>query len=153
MASKELALSSLFLLWNQITPTPLNDNLVTVVVALERQKCVAAAEAMTINRGRLRLRRRLIKPLPRCPAPCFPCEREWPRGNDLNKPSSVVHPYSVPPTPPRRGRESVRSPRGESRRGESRTAIRGAKGGRHLIGLLGRRQTQTGSQLRNTGYK
>ena len=66
MASKELALSSLFLLWNQITPTPLNDNLVTVVVALERQKCVAtrgAAEAMTINRERLR-RGGLIKPLP-----------------------------------------------------------------------------------------
>ena len=57
LASNELALSSPILLWNQITPTPLNDNLVTVVVALERQKCVAAAEAMTINRERLRLRR------------------------------------------------------------------------------------------------
>ena len=57
MASNKLALSSPILLWNQITPTPLNDNLVTVVVALERQKCVAAAaEAMTINRERLRLR-------------------------------------------------------------------------------------------------
>ena len=66
------------------------------------------------------------------------------------RPSCIPPPL---PTPPRRGRESVRSPRGESRRGESRTAICGAKGGRHLIGLLGRRQTQTGSQLRNTGVK
>ena len=48
--------SHISLLWNQITPTPLNDNRVMVVVALERQKCVAA-EAMTINRQKLRLRR------------------------------------------------------------------------------------------------
>ena len=108
----------------------------------DNQSGEAAAAAASLSRS-----------LPRCPAPCFPCEREWPRGNDLNKPSSVVHPFPVPPTAPRRGRESVRSPRGESRRGESRTAIRGAKGGRHLIGLLGRRQTQTGSHRRNTGVQ
>ena len=108
----------------------------------DNQSGEAAAAAASLRRS-----------LPPCPAPCFPCEREWPRGNDLNKPSSVVHPFPVPPTPPGRGRESVRSPRGESRRGESRTAIRGAKGGRHLIGLLGRRQTQTGFHLRNTGIK
>ena len=48
------------------------------------------------NQERLR-RRGLIKPLSvplRRGRPCFPCEREWPRGNDLNKPSirpSIAH--------------------------------------------------------------
>ena len=55
------------------------------------------------NQERLR-RRGLIKPLSvplRRGRPCFPCEREWPRGNDLNKPSirpSIAHLSPSPTT-------------------------------------------------------
>ena len=118
MASKELALSSLFLLWNQITPTPLNDNLVTVVVALERQKCVAAAEAMTINRERLRLRRpHYISRSLAVPLPVFHVS-----GNGLEamiltsrRPSCIPTPFPLP----HRGEGGSQSGvRGENRGGE-----------------------------------
>ena len=72
----------------------------------DNQSGEAAAAAASLSRS-----------LPRCPAPCFPCEREWPRGNDLNKPSSVVHPS--PPPYSTAKREGV-SPESEGRIAEGR---------------------------------
>ena len=108
------------------------------------------------NQERLR-RRGLIKPLSvplRRGRPCFPCEREWPRGNDLNKPSirpSIAHLSPSPTTatdaervgPNSEGRNAEgRKPNGNPRR-ETRATPN----------WIARSQTSgTGSELRRNTH-